>query len=60
VTDNKSVDSAPSWSPKGDLLAFQSNRRYGSRVWATSVDGRRVTRLTSGGAGDDFVPDWGA
>lgn len=48
------------WSPDGRLLAFVSNRAYGSQVWVLPLDGgeaRRVTRLRYGMNAPVWSPD---
>lgn len=48
LTDNMVSDFAPSWSPKGDLLAFVSERdtSEGANIYVMSSDGTDLVNLT--------------
>ncbi len=61
LTEGRSVDVQPTWSPDGKWVAFTSNRgdadmRHSNRgnwdVWMISYDGRNLTRLTANKAKD--------
>jgi len=61
LTEGRSVDVQPTWSPDGKWVAFTSNRgdvgaRHGNKgnwdVWMISSDGRNLTRLTTDKARD--------
>ncbi|MEA2931426.1 MAG: TolB protein, partial [Actinomycetota bacterium] len=54
-------DFAPAGSPDGRYLAFQNARRGGSKIYVLDVTkGGGATAITSGEAGQDYVPDWQA
>ncbi len=61
LTEGRSVDVQPTWSPDGKWVAFTSNRgdvgvRHSNKgnwdVWMISYDGRNLTRLTTDKAKD--------
>ena len=61
LTEGRSVDVQPTWSPDGKWVAFTSNRgdadmRHSNKgnwdVWMISYDGRNLTRLTTNKAKD--------
>lgn len=37
LTNDKYRESSPAWSPRGDKLIFQSNRKDGFHIWAVSL-----------------------
>ena len=62
LTDGKSRNADPLWSPDGRLLAYTSNERNGTDtdVWVLDLDsGKRRAVVTRGGAWapTDFSPD---
>ncbi|MBA2306245.1 MAG: PD40 domain-containing protein [Acidobacteria bacterium] len=40
-------DVNPAWSPKGDRIAFESNRTGQPEIWVMNADGSEPTRLTN-------------
>jgi Tol biopolymer transport system component len=53
-------DYNPSWSPKGDWIAFTSERNGSADLYRVHPDGKRLERLTADPAYDDqaaFSPD---
>jgi TolB protein len=41
------ADVNPAWSPKGDRIAFESNRTGKPEIWIMNADGTNLTRLTN-------------
>ena len=41
------ADVNPAWSPKGDRIAFESNRTGKPEIWIMNADGTDPTRLTN-------------
>ena len=59
LTDNDVEDWAPSWSPDGRRVAFESTRDYGDhKIYVMNADGSGVTRLTHDKYGFDVNPSW--
>jgi Tol biopolymer transport system component len=58
VTDDKAGDFAPTFSPDGRHIAYQTTKSS-SEIFVTTLDGQSRTQLTHNHFGD-FVPDWGA
>jgi Tol biopolymer transport system component len=57
------TDTAPSWSPDGTTIAFQSSRDFipGVRSWSlfsVSLRTRRVTEILPAGTYNDLEPNW--
>jgi TolB protein len=57
VTDAPEKDSAPSWSPDGTRLAFESFRDGNFEIYVVNADGSNPVRLTNDTAGDSS-PVW--
>jgi hypothetical protein len=57
VTSNSAEDSAPTWSPDGGRLAFETTRDGQSEIYVTNLDGSGVVRLTANPA-NDSSPAW--
>jgi len=61
LTKNQFNDQNPRWSPKGNKIAFQSDRRNGdSDIWIMDVNGGNPENITDGvvGAGYDGEAAW--
>jgi len=59
LTAGKGTELAPSWSPDGRRLAFQSNRDGNWELYVMNADGSDVRRLTHDEA-EDGEPSWSA
>ena len=57
LTDNDAEDDAPSWSPDGSRIAFQSDRDGNFEIYVMNADGSGQTRLTHNDA-FDLSPSW--
>ena len=57
LTNDPGFDSAPTWSPDGTKLAFQSNRDGDFEIYTMNADGTGVVQLTNNEA-TDHVADW--
>jgi TolB protein len=60
LTDSKWLDYNPAWSPKGDWIAFTSERGESADLYRIHPDGTGLERLTDDPAFDDqaaFSPD---
>ena len=59
MTRHRSIDSAPTWSPDGDMIAFSSDRTGSPQIYLMDSDGLNVCRLTYQGRYNDS-PIWSA
>jgi len=62
LTQTDSLNYSPAWSPRGDWIAFTSERAGPANLFRMHPDGSHVERLTADGAYDDqaaFSPDGG-
>ncbi|XP_058724440.1 uncharacterized protein LOC131595926 [Vicia villosa] len=55
LTEGEWIDTMPSWSPKGDLIAFSSNRHDAGNsevfgIYVVNVDGSGLRRVEIGGS----------
>lgn len=57
LTQHPADDGAPAWSPRGDRIAFHSNRSGNYDIYAMNADGSNVERLTDHPA-DEGQPNW--
>lgn len=57
LTNSRSADSAPAWSPDGTKIAFESDRDGNKEIYVMNADGSAQTRLTDHPA-DDVFPKW--
>lgn len=57
LTDNLADDFAPSWSPKGDKIAFSSNRDGDYDIFVMDADGSNLKKITSNSQ-EDIIPEW--
>ena len=57
LTNNSAHDLAPTWSPDGARIAFQSYRDGNHEIYVMNADGTGVTRLTNHSA-SDHGPAW--
>ncbi|MDY7226196.1 TolB family protein [Hyalangium rubrum] len=57
LTDGKSRDDSPAWSPDGKYLVFVAERQNDVDLWLMRADGSGQTRLTTA-KGPDWLPRW--
>jgi TolB protein len=57
LTNNRSIDVAPSWSPDGRQIAFVSDRGGAPQIFLMDSDGSNQRRLTFNG-GYNTAPAW--
>jgi tol-pal system beta propeller repeat protein TolB len=57
LTDGKSLDDMPAWSPDGKYLVFVAERNGETDLWLMRADGTGQTRLTTA-QGADWLPRW--
>ncbi len=57
LTNHSGIDTAPTWNPSGQQIAFISDRSGGPQVWVMDADGSNVRRLVTEGGHCDS-PDW--
>ncbi len=57
LTTHAAIDTQPSWSPDGTLIAFQSDRDGNNEIYIMDADGSNPVRLTDNPA-DDTEPSW--
>ena len=58
LTNNRAIDTSPSWSPDCSQLAFVSDRGGNPQIYKMNADGSGVTRLTMVGK-YNTNPAWG-
>jgi len=57
LTEGDGVNIAPTWSPDGRWLAFESSRDGHSEIYRSAPDGSDLRRLTDSAAGN-YSPQW--
>ena len=57
ITDNRSRDLYPQWSPDGKKIVYMSDQAGDMEINVVDSDGKSITRLTHNG-GDDRFPRW--
>jgi Tol biopolymer transport system component len=57
LSDGKSVEDQPAWSPDGKYLVFVSERTGDAELFLMRADGSGQTQLTSS-KGADWLPRW--
>lgn len=57
LTKSSAIDTTPSYSPNGKLIAFSSDREAGQKIYVMDADGSSVKRITSG-PGSYSKPVW--
>lgn len=57
LTNHPAIDTAPTWSPTGQQIAFISDRSGTPQLWLMEADGTNVRRLVNEGGHCDS-PDW--
>ncbi len=58
VVASNLLDSSPNYSPRGDRIAFRSNRTGSDEIWTADAAGRSPVRLTHFGAPVTGSPHW--
>lgn len=60
LTDHPKLDVAPSWSPDGEYLTFDSGRSGKVEIYIMEIATRNIRQLTQTDGVDDFVanPEW--
>src|SRR5262249_21313560 len=58
VAASNLLDSSPRYSPRGDRIAFRSNRTGSDEIWTADAAGRSAVRLTSFGGPVTGSPRW--
>jgi hypothetical protein len=56
LTESPGFDGAPSWSPDGTRIAFQSGRSDQQEIFVMDADGSAAQQLTA--SGPNFCPAW--
>src|SRR5439155_19470876 len=57
LTNSSAADASPSWSPRGDKIAFERDQNGNWDIYAMNSDGTGQTQLTNDPAQDE-VPSW--
>jgi Tol biopolymer transport system component len=60
ITDGPGANEFPAWSPKGDLIAFSSDRTGSPELYTMRPDGSGVRRLTTNLLDFAAIADWSA
>jgi Tol biopolymer transport system component len=62
TADSLATDFAPAVSPRGDLIAFISDRSLteiaSDNIWVMAIDGSGVRNVTESSGWEDFAPAW--
>jgi TolB protein len=56
LTSGPGSNEAPSFSPDGERIVFESSRDGSIQIWVIDADGGNLRRLTS--EGENFAPAW--
>ena len=57
LTNNDGINSHPAWSPDGEQIVFNSDRRGDHEIFVMNADGTGSRQLTTN-LSDDFNPSW--
>jgi Tol biopolymer transport system component len=58
LTDNPSRDIAPSWSPDGSMIVFNSDREDHYEIFVMNNDGSGLRQITHSDSAQSYSPQW--
>ena len=58
LTGSPGIDSVPSWSTRGDRIAFESNRRGDAEIYLMNADGGDQHDISNDHGANDLNPGW--